>query len=167
MPDTTIETEIAALRGRVRKLEDIEEIRTLRMLYHHYVNVGEFDRVADLYTEDAEFVMGDVAQGTGRAAIAEIFEGVARSMGVIQQYMCNHIVEVAGDQATGVAYLDARYARDEDSVMSAIRYDEAYRRTASGWKISETLISNYFAVPISVGWSGANRHFQRPLDQAS
>ncbi len=164
MAETSMATEIAALRGKVQKLEDVEEIRTLRMLYHHYVNIGEFDRVAALYTEDAEFVMGDVAQGSGRVAIAEIFEGVARSMGVIQQYMCNHIVEVSGDEATGVAYLDARYARDEDSVMSAIRYDEAYRRTASGWKISKTLISIYFAVPISVGWAGTNRHFQRPLD---
>lgn len=164
MAERTIAQELAELRARVRTLEDIEEIRRLRMLYHHYINTGAFHRVPDLYSDDAEFVMGDVARGRGRTEIAAIFAGVGRSMDLIQQYMCNHIVDVAGDQASGVAYLEARYARDGDSIMSAIRYDEEYRRTPAGWKIVKTLIEIFFAVPMSIGWAGPNRHFQRALD---
>ena len=53
MAKPTIERELAKLRARVGVIEDIEEIRRLRMLYHHYVNIGAFHRVADLYTDDA------------------------------------------------------------------------------------------------------------------
>src|SRR5206468_3879484 len=49
---TSMSTDLAQLEARIRRLEDIEEIRGLRMHYHYCVNEGKFETVADIFSED-------------------------------------------------------------------------------------------------------------------
>ena len=72
------------------------------------------------------------------------------------------MVEVDGDEAVGMAYLDARYVQDGKSVIAAIRYDDRYRRTPAGWKFTEMLVHVYFAVPVELGWATKGRNQLRP-----
>ena len=49
----TTPDDFAALAARVRRLEDIEAIRTLRNRYHSAINDGRFDEIGGLFTPDA------------------------------------------------------------------------------------------------------------------
>jgi ketosteroid isomerase-like protein len=147
------------LAARVRRLEDIEEIRTLRLRYHDYLNRSEFERMSGLYTADARLRIDAVAHADGIAAIHDFFVSIPRGLTLIKQFIHNHLVEIDGDQARGVAYMDARYAANGESLIVAGRFDERYARTDDGWRIAETLVTLNFSVPLSVGWAGPDLHF--------
>ena len=151
--------EAELFEARLRRLEDIEEIRTLRHRYHDYLNRSEFERMSSLYTPDARLRIDAVASADGIDEIHDFFVGIPRSLTFIKQFIHNHLVEVAGDQASGVAYMDARYAANGESLIVTGRFDESYARTKAGWRIAETLVTLNFSVPLSVGWAGPNLHF--------
>lgn len=151
------------LEQRVRRLEDIEEIRRLRMQYHINTNDGHFDRMWELFTEDAYVDFGYISRARGREDIKALFLRIPRNLPLVKQFIHNHMVDVDGDEATGVSYLDARYAQDGDSVMVAARFDEIYVRTAEGWRIKQMLLDLYFSVPITVGWAGDQLNYVKPF----
>ena len=154
---------LESLDRRLRKLEDIEEIRSLRMRYHYFINEGHFDRFPEIFTEDGIVDFGHVGQANGAAEIGELFPKIPRSLDFVKQFIHNHMVDVDGDNATGVSYLEARYAKDGDSVMVAASFREKYRRTSNGWRIAETRLQLYFAVPITVGWAGRDLVYVKPF----
>lgn len=156
-------TDIAALEARLRRLEDIEEIRRLRMRYHDFINQQKFDQIAQLFTDDASLDFGYVAQAKGMAEIHELFVRMPSNLSMIKQFIHNHIVDVDGDVATGTSYLDARYAQDGESVMVASRFLETYKRLADGWKISTFQVEIYFSVPINKGWAGEQTNYVKPF----
>lgn len=151
------------LEERVQRLEDIEEIRQLRMRYHVNTNDGHFDRMWELFTEDAYVDFGYISRARGREAINDLFLRIPRNLPLVKQFIHNHLVEVNGDEATGISYLDARYAQEGDSVMVAARFDEIYVRTPNGWRIKQMLLELYFSVPITVGWAGEQLNYVKPF----
>ena len=146
------EPTLASLDQRVRHLEDIHAIKTLRMLYHRYINEEEFDRVVSLYTPDARLDFGPIAKAAGTAQIDAMYRSLPDNVEIVKQFIHNHLVEVHGDEAVGLAYLDARYGNKGESLLVAARFEEKYRRTADGWRISETIVTVYFAAPVQPGW---------------
>src|SRR5271156_2655584 len=154
---------LEALDKRIQALEDMEAIRRLRMMYHHFTNEGMFDQISSLFTDDGKLDFGYVAKAQGREEIHEVFLRVPRNLALVKQFIHNHIVDVDGDRATGISYLDARYAQDGESVMVAARFNEVYRRTDAGWKISEMLVHIYFSTPISVGWASEKLNYVKPF----
>ncbi|API59364.1 hypothetical protein BSL82_08610 [Tardibacter chloracetimidivorans] len=152
-----------SLEDRIRHLEDIEEIRQLRMRYHINTNDGHFDRMWELFTEDAYVDFGYISRARGRREINELFLRIPRNLPLVKQFIHNHLVEVDGDEATGVSYLDARYAQDGDSVMVAARFDEIYTRTSEGWRIRQMGLELYFSVPITQGWAGDQLNYVKPF----
>ena len=151
------------LEQRIRRLEDIEEIRRLRMQYHINTNDGHFDRMWELFTEDAYVDFGYISRARGREDIKALFLRIPRNLPLVKQFIHNHMVDVDGDQATGISYLDARYAQDGDSVMVAARFDEIYVRTEEGWRIKQMLLDLYFSVPITIGWAGDQLNYVKPF----
>lgn len=144
--------EVQALRADVRYLRDIEEIRRLRMLYHYFINEGLLDRAPEIYTEDARVEWSTAGAGRGHKEIVELFHVLPTQSRFVKHFVSNHIVEVNGDSATGSAYVDARYASETTSEFIAAKYDEQYRRTPQGWKISETILTVYFKAALPHGW---------------
>ena len=151
------------LEARVKRLEDIEEIRTLRMRYHYFLNEVQFERMHELYTPDGVLDYGYVGRAEGHEAIRDLVLRIPQSLQFVKQFIHNHIVEIDGDDATGISYLDARYARNGESVIVAGSFREKYRRLPEGWRISETKLILYFSVPLQQGWAGAELHHAPPL----
>jgi len=139
---------------RLKRIEDIEEIRTLRMTYHYYINEGMFDRMSELFTEDGALDFGYIAKASGREEIRQTFLKLPNNAQFVKQFIHNHLVQLDGDSATGVCYLDARYAQEGESLIVAAKFDEIYRRTAEGWRIQLMKVETYFSVPIAEGWAG-------------
>lgn len=160
MDMASMEAQLGALQARVQELENKEEIRNLRYRYHQCVNDSQFDRVADLFTEDAVVEIGYLFRSVGREKIATSFKAMQNDLNFLKQFIHNHIVDVNGDEATGVSYFEAKYAAlDETSLVVAGKYSEEYISTVDGWLISRMVVDLYFTTPLEKGWAIDNPHF--------
>lgn len=151
--------ETRSVEERMQRLEDLDAIRRLRMDYHRYVNTRAMPQAAMLYTEDAFVDFGPTEQARGRKEIEELYVKYNGQLDIIKQFPANHMIELNGDEAHAEAYADARYGYDGHSVMACASYDEKYRRTADGWKISEMVVKIHFAVPVQQGWAGGGPNY--------
>lgn len=156
------ETELEELRRRVRRLEDIEAIRTLRNQYHSAINDGRYADIAALFTEDAVVELGYLARYEGIAAIDRGFRGMGeRERFFIKQFIHSHLVEVDGDRGTGKSYLEARYGRYGVSYLVSGRYDDVYVRSGDRWLFQAMIAEFYYTVPAGVGWTGDELHYMK------
>jgi hypothetical protein len=64
------------LEDRIKRLEDIEEIRRLRNMYHYFVNENLPDRFREIYTDDGVMQLDDAMKFEGINAIVEGFRKI-------------------------------------------------------------------------------------------
>lgn len=151
------------LEQRIRRLEDIEEIRRLRNRYHASLNERHFADCRDLFTDDAVVELGYLARYEGIDAIDRGFQAMGeRDRFFIKQFIHGHDVFVDGDTGTGTSYLEARYGRFGVSYVVAGRYDDVYQRVNGRWKFKAMIAELFYTVPNGVGWTGDEMHYLRP-----
>jgi ketosteroid isomerase-like protein len=149
------------LEKRLGRLEDIESIRLLRILYHEYINERQFGRICELFTDDAHVQILHVWKGT--AEIDAGFRAIGRHR-FLKQFPHSHRVTLNDDglTASGRCDLEARYVRDGASLMVCGTYYEDYLRTAKGWRISRLECPLDFSVPVPWGWKDEDSSFLKP-----
>lgn len=152
-----LEARVRALEAKVQELADIEAIRTLRYRYHEYINEGRYTEIADLFTEDAELDFGYLGKATGRAELSRFFHNIPQLLSFVKQFIHNHAVQVEGERATGLSYLEARTISRGESYMVAARYDDEYVKHDGQWKFKRMVLTPYFAVPLREGWAQEDR----------
>ncbi len=159
-------TEGPTLEERIRRLEDIEDIRTLKSRYHTYVNDTDFDRVGTLFAADASlnlgYLMPDGDAVVGREKIQTAFSGMktSTSQSQLKQFLHSHIVELTGpDTASGTGMLYACYGVRADAYVVAGKYSEDYVRVDGAWLFKTMNLALYFTVPLALGWAGPKRHY--------
>lgn len=140
------------LEERIARIEDLNEIRSLRNKYHHAVNSNTPESFAEIYTRDAVVYFDEFMKQEGLDNILAASRRLSDNA-FVKQFLHNHEIELHGDTAKGYCYLDARYAADGESMIVAARYDDEYRRTEAGWRISMTRVNIIFSVPLSQGWA--------------
>ena len=151
------------LEERIRRLEDIEEIRRLRNKYHASLNESRYENCRALFTDDAVVELGYLARYEGIGAIDRGFRAMGeRERFFIKQFIHSHDVEVDGDTGTGTSYLEARYGRFGVSYVVAGRYDDTYVRVDGMWKFRSMIAELFYTVPNAVGWTGDEMHYLRP-----
>ena len=69
--DATIEAELAELRSRLARLEDIQAIWRLFMEYRNHLDRRDFAAYAQLFTEDGEW-LGNLGRARGPAEIEQL-----------------------------------------------------------------------------------------------
>jgi len=106
-----------------------------------------------------------MAEAQGRAAIVDLFARLQDNVTFIRQFITNHLIEIDGDEGSGLSYLDARYAQEGQSIIAAVRYDDRYRRTADGWKFTSMIARIDLAVPLEQGWATGKRDHARMLGE--
>jgi uncharacterized protein (TIGR02246 family) len=90
------------LRERVRRLEDLEEIRQLFVDYGRHLDAGDVAAYADLFADDGEILLGPIGRAKGRAAIIELMTTVkARARTPSFHLVTNPVIRLDGDRATG------------------------------------------------------------------
>ena len=151
------------LEERIRRLEDIEDIRHLRNRYHASLNEGRYGDCRALFTDDALVELGYLARYEGIDAIDRGFRAMGeRDRFFIKQFHHGHDVQVSGDTGTGTSYLEARYGRFGVSYVVAGRYDDVYARVNGIWKFRSMIAELFYTVPNGVGWTGDELHYLRP-----
>lgn len=125
-------------------MSDIDDIQRVKYRYLRALDTKHWDEFADTLTED---VIGDYGESLGeehhftdRATLVD-FMRTSMPAGVMTEHRVTHPeIDVAGDEATGIWYLQDKVIVPEFDFMliGAGFYQDRYRRTADGWKISAT-----------------------------
>jgi hypothetical protein len=134
--------ELADLRRRVRRLEDLEAIRRLLTRYARALDRSDWERMRACFTADATDDHGPY-QGSVDALVhgtRELMSGYWGTMHVLGQ----SAIELDGDTAVAETYALSFHRRhcvggagagDEDTV-TGIRYLDRLVRTDGGWLIA-------------------------------
>lgn len=72
-------------------------------------------------------------------------------------FIHNHIIDVAGDHASGSCALEARFSRSGRSITAAGYYHDTYRRENGRWLFAQRKLFFHHAVPLSSGWAESTR----------
>jgi ketosteroid isomerase-like protein len=123
----------------LQAIADRVEIEALRGEFTDAVMMGDYDRVASLFTQDGAVRIPDVnAEAVSRE---EIRAGIERLQGLWDYFVqTTHpgTIQLDGDTASGRAYIaELGRFRDGRSELNYAVYHDRYQRTGDGWKFTE------------------------------
>ena len=98
------EAALAETQGRLRVVEDIEQIKQLQYRYLNAVMYTDWDIIPDMFAEDGAIKFGkNMDKRTGKAAILEYFKGhiAQHHVGLEGDFEIHPLIKVDGDKATG------------------------------------------------------------------
>jgi ketosteroid isomerase-like protein len=129
--------------------DELEAIRRLKYAYLRTLDLKQFDQLGALLTEDCTSAYEDGKTVLeGRQAIVRWLESVLGDRGIVTEHHCHHpeISFTSDTEASGTWYLQDRVivpAADLEIAGTAF-YDDRYRRTTDGWRISHTGYTRVF-----------------------
>jgi hypothetical protein len=65
------------------------------------------------------------------------------------------VIDLAGDEASGICYLDLRAVQEGRSMIGSGYYEDRYRRVAGEWKFQSRKLQMDWLVPLDEGWVAA------------
>ncbi len=90
------------VESRLRRLEDLEEIRQLFVDYGRHLDAGDVEAYADLFADDGEILLGPIGRAKGRAEIVALMTKVKeRAQTASFHLVTNPVVRIDGDRGTG------------------------------------------------------------------
>ncbi|MFC4540331.1 nuclear transport factor 2 family protein [Halosolutus amylolyticus] len=144
------------IEDRIRRLEAKEAIRKLRYEYASTVDTHNWDRFITLFTEDAtiEFPQQNVEQTPfiGRDEIESFGRLMDELLTFSAHMMHNPLIDVDGDEASGIWYVAVPEVTPDGPVLIQGRYEDQYRCTSDGWKFDSTEIYYDYRVSPDEGW---------------
>jgi uncharacterized protein (TIGR02246 family) len=130
---------MSSLEARLRRLEDLEEIRRLAMDYRRHLDAHDLASYAGLFAEDGEWV-GNTGHGRGPAGIRAMLEerlpANPPAPGATRFHLVSDpVIDLDGDRATGAVTwaLVTRAAGDRPELTLLGRYVDTYRREDGRW----------------------------------
>ena len=123
----------------LQAIADRVEIEALRGEFTDAVMMGDYDRVASLFTQDGAVRIPDInAEAVSRE---EIRAGIERLQGLWDYFVqTTHpgTIQLDGDTASGRAHIaELGRFRDGRSELNYAVYHDRYQRTGDGWKFIE------------------------------
>jgi uncharacterized protein (TIGR02246 family) len=90
------------VESRLRRLEDLEEIRQLFVDYGRHLDAGDVEAYAELFADDGEILLGPIGRAKGHAEIVALMTKVKeRAQTASFHLVTNPVVRIDGDRATG------------------------------------------------------------------
>jgi ketosteroid isomerase-like protein len=123
----------------LQAIADRVEIEALRGEFTDALIMGDYDRVASLFTQDGAVRIPDInAEAVSRE---EIRAGIERLQGLWDYFVqTTHpgTIQLDGDTASGRACIaELGRFRDGRSELNYAVYHDRYQRTGDGWKFTE------------------------------
>ena len=144
------------LEARIKRLEDIEEIKNLQARYCYFIDTLQMDKVPDLFAENfiAEYV--PMATFKTRAELMQFLKGADEGSSMMCHQAMTPLIEVDGDKATGTWYLFGPFTnylpKGEVANWVQGRYDNDYVREDGKWKFSHLRFKFNIQSPYEDGW---------------
>lgn len=144
-------TEPGTVEQRLRRLEDIEEIRALDAAYCRLLDSADWPGLVELFTPDGEFAGLDTVRG--RDALRDFFAGLAGGgLTAFWHHVGNHEITVDGDTARVRSALWQPCVQDGVPHVAAGRYHDELVRHGGRWHYRrKQVVFDYFA-PLADGW---------------
>jgi ketosteroid isomerase-like protein len=149
----TAATDLAAgdLEARLRRMEDVEAIRTLDAAYCRLLDDRDWPGLVELFTPDGCF--DGLSVVTGPAALLAFFGGLADGgLTAFWHHVSNLEVAVDGDTATVTSLLWQPCVVDGVAHVAAGRYADSLVRTAEGWRYALKQVRFSYWAPLAEGW---------------
>jgi len=131
----------------LRRLQDLEEIRALTHAYAHYVWQKNVEGIVSLFAPDGAMDMGDGTVLRGREALREAYARTFADQDFFP-FVHNHLVEIEGDRARGVCYLDVRARTPQGLMTGAGWYEDEYIRVGGRWLFALRRLRMSFYLPM-------------------
>lgn len=145
------------LEQQVQELADREEIKELTAQYAHGVARGEGEKVAALFTDDGGFLNRfpgkPLTEVRGREALHKFYGAIKKNFAL--PCIHNHIIHLAGDEATGTCSIEVRINQNGQSMIGSGYYEDRFRRENGRWKFTVRDCTFFHFVPIQQGWAEA------------
>ncbi len=121
--------------------EDEDQIRRTLSEYSQRCDDGRFEEWADLFTDDARFVLsGQVTEG--RDSIRTMMAAMMLPDRRGQHVISNSLVDLDGDSATASTdYLFVRPTSEGPTIVAAGRYRDRLVRDGNRWRFRERAIT--------------------------
>ena len=161
-----------SLEQRIQQLEDIEAIRYLKHYYFcHCVDLGVAgdasvaEKIASRLTDDVALDFTGMPLFEGRNAVLQFLTvTVPDLISWCQHRVLNEVIDVEGDTARGVWYVDCPVVYREGKIpelsgscMVTGRYEEEYRRQNGLWHWSKIVALVDVQQSFEINWSNASR----------
>ena len=144
------------LEARIRKLEDIEEIKSLQARYGYFIDTGQMEKVADLFVDNFIAEYDILGTCTTRAELVDFLKGAGEGAAMMRHQMMMPLIEVDGDKAKGTWYLFGPFTTimPHGEVANWIqgKYENDYVRVGGKWKFSHLRFKFSFNSPYEDGW---------------
>jgi len=143
------------LEARIRRLEDLEEIRQLKYRYAAFCDDHfDADGIAGLFAEDGIWE-GAGMRHVGREAIRRFWQPVDPPLA--SHLMTNPLITLDGDRANGKWWIIGPMSRLEDGrtvgYWQLATYDDDYVRTPEGWRFQHLRADLKFRARHATGWA--------------
>jgi ketosteroid isomerase-like protein len=133
-------------RETVERLLAYEEIRQLAYRYAYALDRRDLDALVALFVEDVRAS----ATESGHAALKASFEASLAPLGTTILSVSNHVIDLAGDTATGAVYCSAEIEQGEHWLRQRICYEDRYRKTDAGWRFVRRNHLLFYSAPMGV-----------------
>tara|TARA_B110000503_G_scaffold81092_1_gene124041 strand:+ start:1436 stop:1909 length:474 start_codon:yes stop_codon:yes gene_type:complete len=138
--------------SRLRRLLEVDAIRRLRLDYAFFMDLRDFDRMIELFTEDAVCEYGPYGSWHGKTTILEnykaTFTGERAAPFTSLHVDTNHRVDLVSDTlAVGQCYLTdvaTHVAPTENPLVWYALYDEEYRKVEGEWKFARSSLQFFW-----------------------
>ena len=159
--------EVAELRGNCAELRDKDAIRTVLDTYAFLLDTAQWRDIAvEVFTADAvdhhSPAAGPSAVPRGRAEIDHFLDMTMSGFAGSQHMMGNSSITIDGDVAHSRTYAACAHWRTggpqprASDLTVAVAYDDTWRRTAEGWRISERWVHTFGAGGLLAGTRSAD-----------
>jgi len=144
------------LEARIRKVEDIEEIKNLEARYVYLVDTLQMDKVPDLFVDNLIVDFGHLGTFKTKAELLEFLNGARTGTSMMCHQEMTPYIEVDGDKATGTWYLLGLFThvtpQGEVAAWIQGRCDNEYVRVDGKWKYSRRIFKFNLHSPYEDGW---------------
>ncbi len=137
----------------LQELLDREKIRELTYRYGLAIEQQDEEEMANLFTEEGTADFSSLGWGVirGQLALREFYRSTWQLE--VKPFFSNHIIEIAGDRATGTCSLENRATRAGQSMIGAGRLHDRYEKVRGKWKFVSRRVEMFYFVPLAQGWA--------------
>jgi hypothetical protein len=140
------------LEDRVRRLEDVEAIRSLDARYCRLLDDGAWDELVTLFTPDGEF--DGLSHPKGREAMRDFFAGLAAGgLESFWHFVTNLDIEVDGEFARTQSFLWQPCVVEGTPSIAAGRYYDDLVKVDGQWLYRVKKVRFHWFGPLSDGWA--------------
>ena len=144
------------LEARIRKIEDIHEIKNLEARYVYLVDTLQIDKLPDLFADIFTIDFGHLGTFNTKEAFVDFLNGARTNTSMMRHQEMTPLIEVDGDKATGTWYLFGLFThvmpQGEVANWMQGRLDNEYVRVDGKWKYSVRKFTFTLHTPYEDGW---------------